>query len=118
MVLPCHFETQKDYVTNILENEIDKRHDENMGYTTIDKLPADWPSYDVQETVNAEGSPTEQTIQLIKTTLNTDIVTAENKLRKKEPDLLERGLEKEVQAPDTVTVEDYEEFVKVKPMEF
>ena len=89
-----------------------------MGYTTIDELPSDWPSYDVQETVNGEGAPTEQTIQLIKTTLNTDIVTADNKLRKKEPDLLERGLEEKAQAPNTVTVEDYEEFVKVKPMEF
>lgn len=68
--------------------------------------------------LNGEGAPTEQTIQLIKTTLNTDIVTADNKLRKKEPDLLERGLEEKAQAPNTVTVEDYEEFVKVKPMEF
>lgn len=27
-----------------------------MANTTIDKLPEDWPSYDVQETVNDEGS--------------------------------------------------------------
>ena len=47
-----------------------------------------------------------------------DIVTAEPKLRKKEPDLLKRGLEEKAQAPNTVPVEDYEEFVKVKPMEF
>ena len=118
IVLPCHFETQKEYVTNILENEIDKRHDDNFGYTTIDKLPQDWPSYHAQEILNGEGAPTEQTIQLIKTALNMDIVTAEPKLRKKEPDLLKRGLEEKAQAPNTVSVEDYEEFVKVKPMEF
>ena len=120
IVLPCHFETQKEYVTNVLENEIDKRLDgeEDMGYTTIDNLPDDWASYDVQEIVNAEGSPTEQTIQLIKTSINTDIVIADNKLRKKEPALLEKGLEEKAQAPNTVTVEDYEEMVQVKPMEF
>ena len=89
-----------------------------MGYTTIDELPDDWASYDVQEIVNAEGSPTEQTIQLIKTSINTDIVIADNKLRKKEPALLEKGLEEKAQAPNTVTVEDYEEMVQVKPMEF
>ena len=114
IVLPCHFETQKEYVTNILENEIDKRLDgkEDMGYTTIDKLPDDWASYDVQEIVNGEGAPTEQVIQLMKTSIGTDIVIADNKLRKKEPALLEKGLEKKAQAPNTVTVEDYEEFVK------
>lgn len=65
-----------------------------MGYTTIDELPSDWPSYDVQETVNGEGAPTEQTIQLIKTTLNTDIVTADNKLRKKNLTFLNADLKK------------------------
>ena len=118
IVLPCHFETQKEYVTNILENEIDKRHDDNMGYTTIEKLPEDWPSYHAQEIMSGEGAPTEQTIQLIKTSLNMDIVTAEPKLRKKEPDLLKRGLEEKAQAPNTVSVEDYEDLVKEKPMEF
>ena len=118
IVLPCHFEEQKEYVTNILENEIDKRHDGEGGFTTIDELPEDWPSYRIQEIVNGEGAPSEQTIQLIKTSINMDIVTADPKLRKKEPDLLERGLEPEMQAPNTVTVEEYEEMVEVEPMEF
>ena len=118
IVLPCHFEEQKEYVTNILENEIDKRHDGEGGFTTIDDLPEYWPSYRIQEIVNGEGAPSEQTIQLIKTSINMDIVTADPKLRKKEPDLLERGLEPEMQAPNTVTVEEYEEMVEVPPMEF
>lgn len=114
IVLPCHFETQKDYVTNILENEIDKRLDgkEDMGYTTIDKLPDDWASYNTQKIVNAKGAPTEQTIRLIGCSIGMDIATAEPKLRKKEPELLRYGLEKKAQAPNTVTVEEYEEFVK------
>ena len=114
IVLPCHFESQKEYVTNILENEVDKRLDGKKGYTTIDKLPDDWASYKVQEIVNGEGAYTEQAIKLIDTTLGTDIVTADEKLRKKEPELLKRGLENKSQAPNTVSVEDYERFVKTK----
>lgn len=115
IVLPCHFESQKEYVTNVLENEIDKRLDAepDMGYTTIDKLPEDWVSYDVQEIVNEEGSPTEQTIQQIKASINRDIVSADKKLIKKEPQLLEKGLETKAQAPNTVSVEDYERMAEV-----
>ncbi len=115
VVLPCHFEPQKEYVANILENEIDKRLDgrEDMSYTTIDKLPDDWASYDVQRIVNGKGSPTEQTIRLISCSIGADIVTAEPKLRKKEADLLKRGLEEKIQAPDTVPAGDYEKFIKV-----
>lgn len=115
IILPCHFESQKEYVTNILENEIDKRHDglPDMGYTTIDELPRNWQSYNVQEIVNREGSPTEQTVQNIKTAIKRDIVLADKKLIKKQPELLEKGLETEVQAPDTVSVEDYEKMTSV-----
>ena len=114
IVLPCHFESQKEYVTNILENEIDKRLDGGTGYTTIDKLPDNWASYDAQETVNGDGAYTEQTIRLIKCSLGSDIVTADNKLHKKQPELLKRGLEEKAQAPNTVSVEEYEEMGKVK----
>ena len=114
IVMPCHFESQKEYVTNILENEIDKRLDGGTGYTTIDKLPDDWASYDAQKIVNGKGAYTEQTIRLIKCSLGSDIVTADNKLHKKQPELLKRGLEEKAQAPNTVSVEEYEEMGKVK----
>lgn len=115
IVLPCHFESQKEYVTNILENEVDKRlcGTKEMGYTVIDNLPEDWASYDVQAIVNEEGAPTEQAVQNIKTSLKRDIVSADKKLIKKQPELLSRGLEPEVQAPNTVSVEDYEEMTSV-----
>lgn len=111
IILPCHFESQKEYVTNILENEIDKRHDgkPDMGYTTIEKLPEDWPSFEVQAIVNEDGSPTEQTVQNIKTSIKRDIVSADKKLIKKQPELLSKGLEPDPQAPNTVSGEDYEE---------
>ena len=114
IVMPCHFESQKEYVTNILENEIDKRLDGKEGYTTIDNLPEDWASYDAQKIVNGKGAYTEQTIRLIKCSLGSDIVTADNKLHKKQPELLKRGLEEKAQAPNTVSVEEYEEMGKVK----
>lgn len=118
IILPCHFESQKEYVTNILENEVDKRLDGEKGYTTIEKLPNDWASYRIQDIENGDGAPTEQVIRLIDTSIGMDIVTADAKLRKKEPELLARGLQEIGQAPNTVEVEDYERMVKVKPMEF
>ena len=104
--------SQKDYVQKILEKEIDKRMDgtEKMGYTTIDKLPEDWASYDVQEILNGDGAPTEQTIVLIREHIGRDIVTADEALQKKEAKLIEKGLEKVVQAPNTVSPEEYKEF--------
>ena len=109
IVLPCHFESQKDYVRNILENEIDKRLGTDKDYTVIEKLPKDWASYEVQETVNKEGSPTECTIKLIKEAKKRDIILADEKLKKETPKLLKRGLQPEAQAEDTVTVEEYKE---------
>lgn len=109
---PCHFESQKKYVTKILEKEIDKRLDTEMGYTTIDKLPEDWPSYKVQEIVNGEGSPTEQTIRLIaEDDEHRDIVSADKKLENEEVKLLKRGLEAEALAPDTVSAEELQEIL-------
>ena len=118
IILPCHFKEQKDYVANILENEIDKRLDGEGGYTTIDNIPEDWASYRIQDTVNDDGAPTEQTIRLIDTSIGMDIVTSSEKLRQKEPDLLIRGLQPYPQAPDTVKVEDYEAMVSENRMEF
>ncbi len=108
---PCTFKSQKDYVQKILESEIDKRMDgtDKMGYTTINKLPEDWPGYDFQEVLNADGAPTEQTIILIREHTGRDIVTADEALQKKEAKLIEKGLEKLVQAPNTVQPSEYKE---------
>ena len=106
VILPCRFMSQKEYVTNILENEIQKRLDTQMGYTEIDDLPDNWPSYDVQEKVGEDGSPTEMTIQVISTAKGRDLVIADKKLKKKQVELLEKGLEDIAQAPDTVSIEE------------
>lgn len=117
VVLPCRFMSQKTYVTNVLENEIQKRLDTEMGYTEIDELPEDWPSYEVQEIVNEEGSPTEMTIQMMATTKGRDLVIADKKLKKKQVELLERGLEPIAQAPDTVTPEELAEMMEEEDVE-
>ncbi len=109
IVYPCRFMSQKEYVSDILVNEIDKRLGMDKDYTTVKKLPEDWPSYEVQDTVNDEGSPTERTIQLISTLKDRDLVLASDSLMKETPKLLERAIEPESQAPDTVTVEEYKE---------
>lgn len=112
IVIPCHFECQKEYVKNILVNEIDKRIGTDKDYTTISKLPADWASYEVQEAVGADGSPTETTISLIGVAKGRDLILADAKLKKDAPKLLAKGLEEEAQAPNTVSVEEYTEMSK------
>lgn len=117
VVIPNHFESQKEYVTNILENEVDKRLGTDRDYKTISELPDDWSSYKVQSEVGKEGSPTELTIRAITVQKGRDIALGDEKLIKKQPELLKRGLEDKSQSPDTVTVEDYNMMSK-KTFEF
>jgi len=118
IILPCRFLSQKDYVTEVLEKEVGKRLDGNKGYTTVDKIPEDWASYDVQDTTGKEGVPTEHTIHLINTAIKRDITSCDEKLRKKEPELLEKSMQMKSNAPNTVSTETYKKMVKEKPMEF
>lgn len=117
LVLPCHFESQKKYVTDILEKETDKRLIKDGGFAKISELPKDWISFKVQDIVSKDGAPSEKAVQLAKCSINRDIACADEKLLKKQGELLERALE-EVQAPDTVSVEDYKKFEKIPPLDF
>ena len=120
VVMPCHFESQKEYVTDILLNEVDKRLDgsEERSFAKIDELPEDWNSYEVQDIVNSDGAPSEQAIQLSITSIGRDIAIASKKLVDKQSQLLEMALEEQSQAPNTVTVEDYEDIKDVEMLEF
>ncbi len=110
----CHFESQKKYVKEILNSQIDKRLNESMGYAFIEELPDDWASYPVQEALGKDGAPTETAIRISMASLGRDIVSGDEKLIKSQADLLERGLEDYAQAPNTVTAEEYREFNNVK----
>ena len=113
---PCHFENQKEYVADILLNEVDKRLDgeEKNNYSYIENLPEDWASYKTQKIMSSQGAPSEKTIQLIRTSIGRDLVYADNKLAKKQPDLIARGLENIAQAPDSLSAEDYSEMSDIK----
>ena len=117
IVLPCRFKSQKDYVTKILVNEIDKRLDSQGGYIKISDLPADWASYDVQEKVGKDGAPSEAVIQIMSALKGRDLLIADDKLKSKEHELLQKGLEPIAQSPDTVSVEHMKNFANADEIE-
>ena len=78
----------------------------------IKDLPSDWVSYDIQRKANELGSPTESTISIISEHMGRDIVRADKKLMDKEVELLEKGLDKNVHAPDTVYPDSLEEMIE------
>ena len=114
----CHFETQKKYVKEVLNSQIDKRLDESFGYAFIEELAEDWTSYRIQGVQNSAGAPSETAIKLSVASLGRDIALADSKLVKSQPELLERGLEDFAQAPNTISVDDYRGFSEFKLPEF
>ena len=112
IVIPCRFMSQKDYVQKVLENEVDKRLAKEGKYTTIDKLPEDWPSYKVQEKQNEISSPSENAIRLVSIYHNRDIVEADKQLKEKETAILAKGLQKKGVADNTVMPDELEKMIK------
>lgn len=108
VVHPCHFESQQEYVSEVLEKEIDKRLAKNGEYQYIKDIPDDWASYKIQEISGKDGVPTEATIRAIAQQNKTDIVSTSDKMKSKIPNLLERGLQEKGLAPDTVSPKEYE----------
>lgn len=106
IVIPCRFTSQKDYVQKVLQNEVDKRLGTNKDYTTIDELPKDWKSYDVQKRQSELNAPSESAIELISLYNIRDIIDADKKIAEKEVELLEKGLQDCALAPNTVMPED------------
>ena len=118
IVIPNRFKSQKEYVTKILESQIQKRlSNEGMDYTEINKLPDDWKSYKIQKKTGEEGSPTEMTLQIISAAKGRDLVIADETLKEKQAQLLEKGLEPQAQAPDTVSVEQLKKMMKEEEIE-
>lgn len=118
LVLPCHFECQKKYVTKIIESEVDKRLGTNQDYAKINELPDDWASYKVQEMTGKDGAPSEQAIRLSIQSIGRDIAFADEELLKKQPELLERALEKKYHSPNTVKPDEYKKFEKIKRIDY
>ena len=106
IVIPCRFKSQKAYVQNVLEKEVDKRLEAEGKFTVIKDLPQDWPSYKVQAKQNEVSSPSENAVRLVEIFHDRDIVEANENLLDKEVNLLEKGLQKDVVAENTVFPEE------------
>lgn len=110
-----HFAQQKKYVEKVLQGQVDLRLSDGQvkGYTTIDELPTDWSSYEYQAILNAEGSPCEDAVKMSALVEGRDIVYADDKLKKDEIDILERGLD-DVEAPDSFDPRVLEQMILAK----
>ena len=109
---PCHFESQKEYVTDILKKQVGKRLGHDKDYLYIKDLPENWASYKVQQEVGKDGAPSEVTIRVIAEQKDRDLVIASDELKKQLPKLAQDGLQEKGLAPETVTVEEYKEMNK------
>ncbi len=110
VVHPCHFESQKEYVSKVLEKEVDKRLAKNKEYQYIKDIPDDWASYKIQDISGKDGAPSENTIRSVAVQQGKDIVCTSDNMKNKIPELMERGLQKKGLAPDTVSVKEYESY--------
>ncbi|MCQ2957585.1 MAG: hypothetical protein MJ180_01640 [Candidatus Gastranaerophilales bacterium] len=117
IIIPNRFKSQKEYVTKVLESQIQKRLTNDKSYANLDDLPDNWGSYKVQEAVNGEGSPTENVIRIITAAKGRDLVIADEKLKADYPKLLEKGLENKSLAPDTVMPSDIKRMMKEEEIE-
>ena len=112
VVHPCHFESQKEYVSKVLEKEVDKRLAKDKEYQYIKDIPDDWASYKIQDISGKDGAPSENTIRSIAVQQGKDIVCTSDVMKNKIPELMERGLQEKSLAPDTVKVDEYKKYHK------
>ena len=106
IVIPCRFKSQKTYVQKVLEKEVDKRLESKGEFTTIKNLAENWPSYDVQIKQNEVSSPSENAIHLAEIFHDRDVVAANDDLKSKEFEILEKGLQTKAVAENTVMPEE------------
>ena len=112
VVHPCHFESQKEYVGKILNEQIDKRLGTDKDYLYVKDLPDDWASYEIQKTVGEDGSPSEVTIRVIAEQKDRDIILASDDLKNNVSKLMKKATQKDGMTEDTVTPEEYQEMSK------
>ena len=112
IVIPCRFTSQKAYVQKVLGSQVDKRLEDKGRFTTIDKLPKDWLSYEVQRKQNELSSPSENAVKLAFTYHKRDITAGNKELREKEPEILKKGLQKDLVAENTVMPDELEKMIK------
>ena len=122
IIIPSRFKSQKGYVQKVLEMEIDKRlAPEGKYYSSINEIPDNWASYNVQKKASEISAPSEDCINLIVIYNDRDIVEADDDLKNKQADLLEKSLQKIATAENTIRpdklksmIEKYEKRKKMK----
>lgn len=65
--IPVTFETNKEYVRDVLAATVDLRPD-GLGYTKVDDLDDDHRFFEFQEIANAGGTPSEQVVDRVRST--------------------------------------------------
>lgn len=113
-ILPCHFESQKEYVQKIIKQETTKRLDKDGLYTDVDKLSDDWGSFDILNKTGKCGMPSEQAINLSIQTHKRDIAIAKDVMLNMQDEILDKNLKKYI-APNTISPKEYSDFKKIKP---
>ena len=113
IIIPCRFETQKDYVQKVLEKEVNKRlAPDGEFYKTIEEIPDEWASYPIQERVGEISAPSENAIRIGGIYHDRDIAEAKESLLAKETQILEKGLQKRAVACNTVLPDELEEMIE------
>jgi hypothetical protein len=91
---PATFETNREYVTKVIEETTDLRLVSGGQWARVPQLPTDWPSHAYQNIVNAKGSPSEAIVQMRIDAAESELVrTGDKSMAQKAPEQRVRGLD-------------------------
>ena len=112
IVIPNRFKSQKSYVQKVIEKEVNKRlAPEGMYYNTLNEIPSDWASYNIQEKLSENKAPTETAIRLSTVHFGRDIVEASQSLKDKEVQILEKSIQEKGSSKNTVTAKELQDII-------
>jgi Mn-containing catalase len=80
---PGTFEENKEYVAKVLSETVERRLMPDGEFTNAGDLPDDWPSFAYQKIVNADGSPSEQSVQARMLSAGQELLRAGDDLMKR-----------------------------------
>jgi rubrerythrin len=91
---PATFETNREYVTRVIQEQSDLRLVAGGKWARIAELPDDWPSYAYQRVVQADGAPSEAVVRLRMDAAGAELVRAAD------PELVEAAGEHRIASLD------------------
>jgi rubrerythrin len=97
---PATFEENKQYVIRVLEDQARKRLMPAGAFAFIKDLPADWPSYEYQRVINADGAPTEQAVRFRMESAGQELLRVDDAWVARAPEFRIDALDVEI-APNT-----------------